>query len=231
MKIGVDGVLIGCWADAVNAKRILDVGTGCGLIAMIMAQRYTSAKITGIDVDVPSVEEARENVASSPWHNNVEIHRESFSDEYCKGIDENSKYDFVVSNPPFFNSGISSAGTARERARHQGELSPLTLLSRSRQILRDKGGVAMVMPLEASEEVEEYASSLGYCLERKCIVRGHENAPWKRVLLQWRYAVKEITDKTGLGMVQATDYLTLEEAPGIPTETYRELCKDFYLKF
>ncbi len=231
MKIGVDGVLIGCWADAWNAKRILDAGTGCGLIALIMAQRYPSAKIVGIDIDNSSVGEARENVESSPWSDRVEIIEGSFSDEYCEGIGRGEGYDFVVSNPPYFNSGISDAVTAREKARHQGVLSPLTLLSRSRLILSEGGGVALVMPLEMSEDIEKHAFLLGYCLERKCVVRGHEKAPWKRVLLQWRFTGIENTDKTDLGMVYSTDYLTLETAPGLPTERYRELCKDFYLKF
>lgn len=225
MKVGVDGVLIGCWAEAENPHTILDVGTGCGLIALIMAQRYPNAGIIGIDVDKASVEEAIGNVASSPWPDRVKISEKSFSEEFCLNLqNEYVKFDLIVSNPPYFNAGVTNATTPREAARHQGELSPAAILHLSGMIISQSGSVAMVVPQDESEDLEGYAKSLGYLLKRKCLVRGHDKAPWKRVLLQWQYG-KE------LEIVTEITNLTLETSPGIPTDEYRALCKDFYLKF
>lgn len=225
MKVGVDGVLIGCWVESENPDTILDVGTGCGLIALIMAQRYPNAGIIGIDVDKASVEEAIGNVACSPWPDRVKIREKSFSEEFCLNLqNEYVKFDLIVSNPPYFNAGVTNATTPREIARHQGELSPAAILHLSRMIISQGGSVAMVVPQDESEYLEEYAISLGYVLKRKCLVRGHDKAPWKRALLQWQYG-KE------LEIVTEINILTLETAPGIPTDEYRALCKDFYLKF
>lgn len=225
MKVGVDGVLIGCWADVPDPKRILDVGTGCGLIALIMAQRYSGAKITGIDIDAPSVEEAGVNVASSKWSDRVDIIMKSFGKEFGESDVSGEGFDLIVSNPPFFNSGLKDAATPRELARHQSGLSPYSLLLHSKDLLTASGRVAMIIPSDEIEPVEKYASELGYQLERKCRVRGHEGAPWKRCLLQWGKGCE--ADLKGY----SEKCLTLESSPGIPTDDYRSLCKDFYLKF
>lgn len=225
MKVGVDGVLIGCWADTEGASRILDVGTGCGLIALIMAQRCRQASILGIDIDEPSVEEAQENVKGSQWSERIEIVKASFPDDFNSGKFSHQRFDLIVSNPPYFNSGVTDAATPRELARHQGVLSPISLLRGGVQILNAGGGVAMVVPLEIAEETEAEAMRLGYALSRKCLVRGHSNAQWKRALLQWRFG------HLPNGNYQGEETLTLEVSPGVPTDSYRRLCKDFYLKF
>lgn len=219
MKIGVDGVLIGCWAEVDDARRILDVGTGCGLIALMMAQRRPDAVINAIEVDIPSAEEARQNFSDSPWSERIRVIQGSFPECLdCSG----DKFDLIISNPPFFNSGVTEVNTPRERARHQGELSPASLLADSRPILNPGGSLAMVIPSEYSAEIEDIAESLGYSLTRKCLVRGHAFAPFKRVLLQWKLAS---------GLSYCEEQLTLEISPGEPTEEYRTLCHDFYLKF
>ncbi|MDE6547465.1 MAG: methyltransferase [Muribaculaceae bacterium] len=225
MKVGVDGVLIGCWADTENAKRILDVGTGCGLIALIMAQRAPEAFIDAIDVDPPSIEEASENISASPWSDRLRAVLCNYSDVRSL-LKDGDGYDLIVSNPPYFDSGVVEIVTAREKARHQGELSPLSLLIGSKDILKQGGSVAMVFPSELSSALEEEARSLGYSLMRKCLVRGHEEAPYKRVLIQWKYN-KGSSDPLHVPL----DYLTLESSINIPTDEYRSLCKDFYLKF
>lgn len=224
MKVGVDGVMIGCWSDVEGAYRILDVGTGCGLIALIMAQRCPDAEILGIDIDESSSIEARENADNSPWKNRINIIHGDFPNsllpEYSK------KFDLIVSNPPYFNSGISTIVTPRERARHQGSLSPFTLLADSVSLLKLHGMLTMVVPTEFSSCLEEEAFKYGYVLLRKCYVRGHIEAPYKRVLLQWRL------DEDTVNPVEVMiEHLTLESERGNTTFEYRKLCKDFYLKF
>ena len=226
MKVGVDGVLIGCWAYVESAGRILDVGTGCGLIALIMAQRYPEARIDAIDIDAPSIEEAQDNISSSPWTSRIKAVICSYSDIGTMLTRGDYGYDLIVSNPPFFDSGVTEALSPREKARHQGELSPMALLSGAGRLLNPGGNVAMVVPSEISSSLEAYASSLGFSLVRKCLVRGHDSAPYKRKLLQWKLPCN------GDCISEATeDLLTLEISPGHPTDDYRSLCKDFYLRF
>lgn len=225
MKVGVDGVLVGCWAETRRAVRILDVGTGCGLIALIMAQRFPESQITGIDIDEASVEEALENVMESPWSDRISIEHLSFSDM----ADGDRRFDMIVSNPPYFDSGVSDITTRREQARHQGELSPSVILDKGRRIIEEGGGVAMIVPAELSEEIQAEAENLGYILKRKCLVRGHPGAPFKRVLVQFIKVKEGFAQKFNMKCEYET--LTLEVAPGVPTEEYRELCKDFYLRF
>ena len=224
MKVGVDGVLIGCWADVAGARSILDVGTGCGLIALIMAQRVSDAMIYAIDIDGPSIEEAMENAERSPWPDRVSVALCGFS-EVSANLKQKGGYDLIISNPPYFDSGVSEIHSAREKARHQGDWSPSALLNGSTELLKPGGSLGMVVPSEFAATLEEEAGRLGYSLTRKCLVRGHDNAPYKRALLQWRWAGGTETP------APSEERLTLESAPGIPTEGYRSLCRDFYLRF
>lgn len=228
MKVGVDGVLIGCWTDIANARSILDVGTGCGLIALIMAQRQPDAHVVGVDIDLNSFEEALENAASSPWNDRIDIIHGSFPESIANSNSDlmNGKFDLIVSNPPYFDSGLHEIITPRERARHQGHLSPYSLLKDSMAFLNSNGSVSMVVPAEFSEKIETYALSLGYTLIGKCLVRGNTGAPFKRTLLQWRVILNSSSP-----ICTSNTELTLEVCPGIPSDEYQTLCKDFYLKF
>lgn len=226
MKVGVDGVLIGCWADVHGAKRIIDVGTGCGLIALIMAQRAPEAMIDAIDIDSPSIEEAQKNFVASPWAERLNATGCSYTEVEDLLIRNERGYDLIISNPPYFDSGVRETVTAREKARHQADLSPLSLLEDAADILNSGGSVAMIVPTEIYGNLEAQAEAIGYALERKCFVRGHKDAPYKRVLLQWRRG-----GDGEIRVIMAPQFLTLEVAPGEPTEEYRALCKDFYLRF
>lgn len=225
MKVGVDGVLIGCWTDVKAVRKILDVGTGCGLIALIMAQRCPEAEVVGIDIDHASAEEALENAKNSSWTDRIRILHGSFPESLNPQKDVG--FNLIVSNPPYFDSGLTDIVTSRERARHQGSLSPSSLLESSRFLLEQDGMLAMVVPSELSVTLENEATDLGYTLMRKCLVRGHVGVSYKRSLLQWRYNKKCIS----LNQDVPIEYLTLETTPNSPTDEYRNLCKDFYLKF
>lgn len=229
MKVGVDGVLIGCWANVEDANAILDVGTGCGVIALIMAQRQPNAEITAIDIDYPSAAEAADNFKNSPWSQRLSLIHGRFPEGLISNGEGGNlicKYDLIISNPPYFNSGITRVQTPRERARHQGELSPSSLLIESIPLLNPGGSLAMVIPSEYFYELDMVAKSVGYTLTRKCFVRGHQDAPFKRVMLQWRLGQLSSDDKQC-----QEDILTLEISSGKPTDDYRRLCRDFYLKF
>lgn len=216
MKIGVDAVLVGAWADVSRARRILDVGTGCGVIALMCAQRNPEATIDAIDIDPASVGEATANFAMSQWSPRLKASLEDFSRI------ERACYDLIVSNPPYFNSGIDAPDTPRLRARHQGVLSPAVLLEKGVRLLSEAGKIAMIVPYEQTEVLMETAAGCGLHPVRTFVVKGHANAPAKRAMLEF--------SRVANGAPVNTE-LVLESAPCVPTDAYRELCKDFYLKF
>lgn len=220
MKVGIDGVLLGAWADVTAAHRILDAGCGCGVIALMCSQRNPQAAVTGIDTDRDSVEEAQENAADLPWEANV-----SFS-QYDIAKYKAEPFDLIVSNPPFFSSGLSEPDTPRLLARHDGSLSPLTMPGYAASLLYPGGKLAMIFPYERLAEVEEAALQTGLSPIRITTVRGHSSAPVKRVLAEFLKPAKDAALQPCI-----RHELTLETSPGIPTEEYRRLGRPFYLYF
>ena len=119
MKVGTDGVLLGAWADVVSARNILDIGTGTGLISLMMAQRC-NARIRAVDIDADAVEQARGNVAASPWQDRIEVELQ----DICHFTSE-TLFDVIVSNPPYFTDSLKCPGKQRNIARHTDFLEPL----------------------------------------------------------------------------------------------------------
>lgn len=219
MKIGVDAVLLGAWVDVCAAKRIIDVGTGCGVIALMCAQRSPYSLITALDIDPASVEEAAGNFRLSPWSERLSAVCADFM-----SISE-GEFDHIVSNPPFFDSGVYNPDTPRMVARHQSVLSPLSLLASGRKLLSVNGRISMIVPRARFDEILCVARSCGLGLSRAMFVRGHKDAPVKRVLMEFCVSdANEVADSD-------IKVLTLENAPGVPTVEHLELCHDFYLKF
>lgn len=180
MKVGVDAVLLGAWAGE-KATRILDVGTGCGVISLMLAQRFPEALIDAIDIDESSVDEANLNFKNSPWSRRMKV----WISEFPKRFEIiNEKYDLIVSNPPFFQSGISQPSTPRERARHMDKLSVFTLLEFSPKILKEDGILAMIFPSEFEEKVIETASHYSLFPKRICKIKNREGKSEKRVMIE-----------------------------------------------
>lgn len=227
-KVGVDGTLLGAWADLFPVDNVLDVGTGCGLIAMMLTQREPSISVTGIDIDIDSIDQAKYNFQNFPDMKNLSaLHSDfvTFADKYLKQA-ENSKisilFDMIISNPPFFNSGINHIDSARIGARHQASLSIEEIVKYSTKILKPYGRLALILPFEFETNVINLSNKYGFSLQRLTRVKGHSDAKIKRTLLQFVYGDCETKEP---------DTLILEKERGIPTDEYRNLCKDFYLKF
>lgn len=225
MKVGVDGVLVALWAHLPDSGHIIDVGTGCGVISLICAQRAPECLVEGIDIDLPSVEEASGNFLNSPWRHRLKVTQLSLYDMVESVEKVGRRYELIISNPPFFDSGVAEKKSRRMVARHQGALSPLSLLEASPYLLKPGGSLAIIVPSEISEGLELNAKRVGLVLERLTFVRGHDHAPFKRALMQFKYeptSEKELCERS---------LLTLELAPGVPTEEYRLMGQDFYLRF
>lgn len=242
-KVGVDGVLIGAWARVPpGASRILDAGSGCGLISLMLAQRFPELAIDGVEIDPEAAAEARENASRSPWCDRIEIICVDFADmaasrcgqdEYPGGdgeVEDRSAgiYDAIVSNPPFFHAGISSPGSRREQARHADTLSPEALLDSAPALLRSGGLLSFICQAESEAYLLGAGSDRGLIPVRITRVRGNNAAEPKRIMMEWLKPVSPMPEDAESAVPQM-DMLTIEHSPGEYTEEYRQLCRDFYI--
>ena len=216
MKVGTDGVLLGAWCNVSGARRVLDVGTGCGVIALMVAQRNPDASVLGIDIDASGVEEASYNFAHSPWGDRLEARCVDYND-----LDFSAAFDLVVSNPPFFTCGVLPPNQKRLNARHTRMLTFESLITGAKKMLRPQGRLALVTPCESHKEIIELCTFNSLNISRITEVISVKGASPKRLL--W-----EIT--SSLSTLE-TDCITIEDAPRQFNEHYIDLCHDFYLKF
>lgn len=222
MHVGVDAVLLGAVADIPDSGRLLDVGTGCGVIALIAAQKSSELQIAGIDVDVPSVGEAAENFSRSQWSERLTASVEDFS---LMTPEKSGLFDMIISNPPYFDSGADPDASARMRARHQASLSPVTIISHGKTLLKEKGRIAMIYPADFEGEVDSALKQHGLTLSRKWYVCGRVGAAAKRIII-------EATNNDSSEVIAPEVFtIEIEISPGVYTSQYMTLCKDFYLKF
>lgn len=256
-RIGIDGTLIGSWTPIEGwMRRVLDAGCGCGLIALMIAQRgsllnqnqsmsdssdvkesFTSVAkstsgdgtermmVTGIDAERGAVEDAKANVSSSPFSNVIDIRQQGIEELAETG----EKFDLIVSNPPFFESGGNPLESARMMARHAGELSPHTLIKLSERLLTTSGALAFIGPAEYVREYLKYGAANGLHAERICMVKGHPRALCKRVMLYMRRQKENALPACVKQSV--VEHLIIKDTKGIFTRKYVELGRDFYLKF
>lgn len=220
MKVGVDGVLIGAWGK-VTGRNGLDIGSGCGLIALMAAQRNQMATVDAVDFHLPSGAESFTNFKRSPWSDRLNCY---FADinEFASREENQNKYNFIISNPPFFSDGIESPSTPREKARHESSLSPAKLIDLADLLLSPGGTVSMILPVSGLPGVEKRALELGFHEVRKCFVADRAGKNWKRVMVQYTNLAGAPTE---------TEYLYLKDAEGNYTDQYKKLTEDFYLHF
>lgn len=215
MKVGTDGVLLGAWANAENPQSILDIGTGTGLIALMCAQRFPEAKVTGIEISDLAFLDAQTNFNNSPFQNRL-----SAINKDVLNFTTTHKYDLITCNPPFFAKSLKSSDTHRNLARHQDSLPVEQLLTKASDLMSIHGGFAMIVPIDVAEQAESLSNNLGLYLTRKTLVRGNENAMPKRALLQFEKSPKQLEE----------EHLVIESARHQYTPEYIKLTKSFYLK-
>jgi len=210
MKVGTDGVLLGAWVPVpteTHSLRILDIGTGCGLIARMLMQRCPEAEVEGIDIDKAAVEQALENGIAT-HHSRLQDWQPAYS------------YDLIVSNPPYFRNSLKNPDAGRQLARHTDSLSYEELMLHSRRLLNRNGRLALILPAEAEADVIRLAAQHSLYCTRMTRVYGREGKPAKRLLLLFEQ------EKTN---APETDTLVLESADGGRSPQYSALAKDFYL--
>lgn len=218
MKVGTDAVLLGAWADTGNCETILDIGTGTGIIALMLAQR-SFAEIDAVDIDREACEQATENAAASPFADRIHIIHASCSD-FAVSCHQ-KKYDLIVSNPPYFANSLKCPDDKRTVARHTDSLLLQDLIRDACSLLSPSGRIALILPYERLEEVRQLAESNRLHIIRQTDVIPTPGAQPRRLLVELSVA----TEST-----QKRDTLTIEEARHQYTPEYIALTKEFYLK-
>ena len=218
MKVGTDGVLLGAWVQLVdNPFSILDIGTGTGLISLMLAQRSNAELIDAIELDDNAYEQAVENFENSDWGDRLFCYHSSF-DEFTNEIDD--RYDLIVSNPPFYTSTYKDLPKERAMARHSESLPYRELLAGVSKLLAENGSCAFIIPFEEVTNFISLAKENKLFPTRITNVKGTENSKFKRSLLQFSFTEKTIEKTELIIEIERHNY----------TKEYIELVKDFYLK-
>lgn len=215
MKVGTDGVLLGAWVQVGSTQKILDVGTGTGLIALMLAQRST-AQIDAIDIDKSAYKQACRNVLASPFAGQICVFHSSFAD-----FSTDSKYDLIVSNPPYFSQSLKSPDEKRSKARHDDLLPLEELIAGSMPLLSEKGRIALILPVEQDQKLTDILTQNQLYRTRQTNVLPTPSGAIKRILVE-------------LSPTPNPDYapecLTIEIERHKYTQEYETLTRDFYLK-
>lgn len=215
MKVGTDGVLLGAWCPVEGMRRVLDVGTGCGVIALMVAQRNHTALIDAIDIDHDAIEEATINFAASPWSERLTAIEADFND-----MTSHDRYDMIVSNPPYFTDSLLPPDAARTIARHTESLSYRQLIEGAAQQLTDEGILALISPTDAESIIIEAAAFASLPVRNITRIIPVEGGPAKRIL--WQLSRRD--------MAYHEDDLIIARRDGTFTSEYIALTRDFYLK-
>lgn len=215
-KVGTDGVVLGAWVDVHNARRVLDIGTGSGLIALMIAQRVPKASVVGVDIEQSAVEQARENVASSPFAKQIEI---VCSDVRDFSEQEHGRFDHIICNPPFYTEDTLPPDDSRALARNAA-LLPFEELVRSASRLVSKSGYFSVMlPMSCRDSFTVLCEVHSLHLVRECTVQTVARKVPKRILITYSTQRVESVVKESIILQEGNE----------KSEAYKSLARDFYL--
>ena len=219
MKVGTDGVLLGAWCPIDNnPNSILDIGTGTGLIALMLAQRTTAQQIDALEIDENAYEQATENFENSPWNDRL----------YCfhAGLDEfvddpEDEYDLIVSNPPFYSEDIKTDDEQRNLARFQDALPFEELVAAADLLLSENGIFAVIIPYKEEERFVDLCADVELFPIKMTRVKGSHSTPVVRSLLAFkRFELTTLTANELVVEINRHEY----------TDDYINLTRDFYLK-
>jgi tRNA1Val (adenine37-N6)-methyltransferase len=217
MKVGTDGVLLGAWAEIRNGADVLDIGTGTGLIALMLRQRC-KCSITAIDIEPGACADALQNAAGSLWDTDIKVLNISAQELSAAGI----KYDLVISNPPYFATALPTSSKERDLARYSGSLSVQELVECSNIMMRKTGSIALILPQAVFHRAAAEIEKTGMSIYRKCSIVPYPGKAPKRIMLQAGYLRKE---------VEISELVIESGGRHNYSAGYKELTKDFYLNF
>lgn len=226
MKVGTDGVLLGAWSDINDVTSVLDVGTGTGLIAVMLAQRLSkveNAIAHGVEIDETAYQQALENMRRSPFADKLACFHQSIQDFATHYTLTHRRYDLIISNPPFFTGGTFSHNQDKNNVRHTVKLSHNDLLNATRQLLHKTGKFTVILPLIEGLRFIEVAHAYGFYNTKRTDVRPRADKNIERLLLQFEF-VERPPERNELILQEAGSERDYSEA-------YKILTRDFYLNF
>ncbi len=210
-RVGTDAVLLGALSNVINAKQILEVGTGTGVISLMIAQRNQEAQILAIDINSEAVQISQNNFSNSPFSERIKSQLQDF-----KNFEAKEKFDLIISNPPYFEINNSEKDIL---ARQRLELDFSDLIQKASQLLSRDGLFSVIIPIDSEKEFTQIGLSNNLFLQRKIIIKGIKTAEPKRVVLEYSLKKSETT----------IENFVIEKSPRVYSDEYLELTKDFHL--
>lgn len=215
MKVGMDSVILGSWTDTAKVRKILDVGTGTGILAIMMAQRVPEAHITAVEIDPAACRDARNNVQNCPWKNRIDVIPAD-----VRSTEQTPSYDLIISNPPYFTGGITNPDVQKAIARHAMLLTTDELFKLANKVLVANGQIGMIFPFEHLDIYISAAVRSGFHLVKELRIGPAAGKPFHRVAGMFSRQFQE-TDRECLFLRNPIDHTY--------TTAYKTLTKDFYL--
>lgn len=221
MKIGTDAVLLGAWCSIAHfPDKILDIGSGTGIISLMLAQRSDAETIDAIEIDENAYEQSVENFEQSDWGDRLYCYHCSFQEFVDEISSEEETYDSIVSNPPFYTDDSETENESRNKARFTSSLSFEDLLLGVSKILSENGFFSVIIPFKEEENFVKIANKNRLFLNEICRVQGNPTSEIKRCLLTFSFQKSSIKES----------HLIIETERHKYTQDYINLTKDFYLK-
>lgn len=215
MKIGTDGVLLGAWAEVENGSDILDVGSGTGIISLMLAQRFPQSNITAMEISTDAASESERNFSCSPWGDRLRVINSDFRNHSFRS----KEFDCIVSNPPFFNNGIKSPDAFRAKARHDDTLSAIDIIRFGARLLSKTGKISLITPADLEENLIYEATLAGLTptrLTRVCSVEGKK-------------PIRLLSEFSSKASATISDVLVIRDKNNSFSDNYINLVKDFYI--
>jgi tRNA1Val (adenine37-N6)-methyltransferase len=216
MKISTDAVLLGALAAADSPNHILDIGTGTGVISLMLAQRFPDSLITGVEIDSEASEQALENFRESPFSSRLQVKNVRFQD-----LTENQLFDLIVSNPPYFPDHLKSKNSKRNQALHTDALSFNELIQKSVNLLQQEGKIWIILPPRQLDDFTELAEKAGLFPYREVGVRDTGDKP----------VIRKILGFSRSQVIPLREELILKKENGVFSDSYRDLISGFLLGF
>jgi len=218
MKVGTDGVLLGAWTDCSNVNSILDIGTGTGLLSLMMAQKC-NAKIVAIETEINAFNQALENIKNSVWNDRIEVYHTSFQDFIQL---DSKKFDLIVSNPPFFTNSLKNIDTNKSLARHNDSLPFDILIEGVVKLMHSFSRFCVIIPFEQKKYFTDICTFYGLFLNKSLIIKPNSNKLPKRIIIEFSFLQDIYFEKI---------LIIEKENRHEYTDDYISLTKDYYMAF
>lgn len=215
MKVGTDSMVLGAFVHAKNPRHILDIGAGTGVISLMLAQQFDSARVQAVEIDKESAEECRINFTKSPWSGRLEVIQGDFLES-----DFRDKYEVIVSNPPYYQTRKENFDARKSQARHEAALPMEPMLQKVYALLKEAGAFWVIVPMEVQGKWIKSAKSIGFYCTRQIHIYGKQGGDLKRYILVFEKNSKETS----------VTKFTVRDNQGRYSDAYVELTQAFHSK-